>query len=186
MEKLILIQSELNAPKTLYNKFGNYNYRSAESILEAVKPLLQANNCCLTLSDELVNIGERYYIKATATFVHGDFVKEVTAFAREEEIKKGMDGSQITGASSSYARKYALNGLFLIDDVKDSDGTNAHDKELKNEDEGANVAGLIKIVNACKDRASLSKLWNDNKDLHQNADFANAVTQKVKEYPKEK
>ncbi len=123
-EKLIKIQEQLKAPKNQRNNFGNYNYRSCEDIFEAVKPLLKENGLTLRLTDELVNIGERYYIKATAILSDGNDVIENVAYAREEETKKGMDGSQITGASSSYARKYALNGLFLIDDVKDSDATN--------------------------------------------------------------
>jgi len=129
MKELIAIQSELKAPKNQTNNFGGYKYRSAEDILEALKPLLKKYNCYLTLSDELVNIGDRYYIKATATIYSEKQQVSVTAYAREEESKKGMDGSQISGASSSYSRKYALNGLFLIDDTKDSDATNTHDKE---------------------------------------------------------
>jgi len=123
-EKLINIQQTLKAPKNQRNNFGGYNYRSCEDILEAVKPILKENNLTLRLNDELVQIGERYYIKATAILTDGKEQIINTAYAREEETKKGMDGSQITGASSSYARKYALNGLFLIDDVKDSDATN--------------------------------------------------------------
>lgn len=133
MQELIEIQIELKAPKGQYNSFGKYNYRNAEDILEALKPLLKAKNCILVLSDEIVNIGERYYIKATATIIKGDVKVVVNGYAREEESKKGMDGSQVTGASSSYARKYALNGLFLIDDTKDSDTANTHDKEPKKE-----------------------------------------------------
>lgn len=124
LEKLLKIQSELKVPKNQKNDFGNYNYRSCEDILEAVKPLLKEQELILRLDDELVNIGERYYIKATAILTDGNEVIQNTSYAREEESKRGMDGSQITGASSSYARKYALNGLFLIDDVKDSDSTN--------------------------------------------------------------
>jgi len=124
MQELIEIQAELKAPKGQYNSFGKYNYRNAEDILEALKPLLKAKDCLLVVSDELVNIGERYYIKATATIIKGDLKVVVNGYAREEESKKGMDGSQVTGASSSYARKYALNGLFLIDDTKNSDDTN--------------------------------------------------------------
>ena len=137
MKKLLLIQSELKAPKGQFNNFGKYKYRSCEDIVEAVKPLLKNHDCLLTISDELVNIGERYYIKATAkiTDLESKESEIVTGYAREEETKKGMDGSQITGASSSYARKYALNGLFAIDDTKDSDSTNKHDgrslEELK-------------------------------------------------------
>jgi uncharacterized protein (DUF3820 family) len=122
--KLLNIQKELKAPKNQRNSFGNYNYRSCEDIFEAVKPLLQENGLILTISDELEQIGERYYVKAKAVLTDGKDLIMNTAYAREEETKKGMDGSQITGASSSYARKYALNGLFLIDDVKDSDSTN--------------------------------------------------------------
>jgi hypothetical protein len=129
MEQLIKIQEELKAPKNQRNNFGNYNYRSAEDILEAVKPLLSKYKCYLTITDSVELIGTRFYIKATARFSNGKDTIEVIAFAREEETKKGMDGSQITGASSSYARKYALNGLFLIDDTKDADATNTHDKE---------------------------------------------------------
>lgn len=134
LKKLCAIQGALKAPKNQRNNFGGYNYRSAEDILEAVKPLLQQYKCVLSLSDELVQIGERYYIKATAALYDADEVYDnnpctVTAFAREEADKKGMDGSQITGASSSYARKYALNGLFAIDDTKDSDATNTHGKD---------------------------------------------------------
>lgn len=123
-DKLLKIQQELKAPKNQRNDFGKYNYRSCEDIFEAVKPLLKDNELTLRLNDELVQIGERYYIKATAILSDGKEEILNTAYAREEENKKGMDGSQITGASSSYARKYALNGLFLIDDVKDSDTTN--------------------------------------------------------------
>ena len=123
-EKLLNIQSKLKAPKGQTNKFGGYKYRSCEDIFEAVKPLLKEEGLTLRTTDELVLIGDRYYIKATAILSDGkEFIQNV-AYAREEETKKGMDGSQITGASSSYARKYALNGLFLIDDVKDSDTTN--------------------------------------------------------------
>ncbi|WP_198587304.1 ERF family protein [Escherichia coli] len=125
-KKLWTIQQTLNAPKNQRNNFGGYNYRSAEDILEAVKPLLQ--NITLTVSDEIVLIGNRYYVKATATLSDGEDVIAVTAYAREEESKKGMDASQLTGATSSYARKYALNGLFCIDDAKDPD-TDAYAKQ---------------------------------------------------------
>lgn len=125
MKELIAIQSELKAPKSQFNKFGGYKYRKAEDILEAVKPLLAKQKCTLTITDDVVLIGNRIYVKATATIKNekGEF-ETTTGWAREEETKKGMDGSQITGASSSYARKYALNGLFAIDDNADSDATN--------------------------------------------------------------
>ena len=125
MKELISIQSELKAPKSQYNKFGGYKYRKAEDILEAVKPLLAKQKCTLIITDDVVLIGNRIYVKATATIKNEKGECETTTgWAREEETKKGMDGSQITGASSSYARKYALNGLFAIDDNADSDTTN--------------------------------------------------------------
>lgn len=125
MKELIVIQSELKAPKSQFNKFGGYKYRKAEDILEAVKPLLNKQKCTLTITDDIVMVGNRIYVKATATIKNekGEY-ETTTGWAREEETKKGMDGSQITGASSSYARKYALNGLFAIDDNADSDTTN--------------------------------------------------------------
>ena len=126
-EKLGAIQQALNAPKSQFNSFGNYKYRSCEDVLGAVKPLLSEYKCVLLLKDDLDSNGSRIYIKATATIVDCDKPEDsvtVTAFAREEETKKGMDASQVTGAASSYARKYALNGLFCIDDNKDSDYTN--------------------------------------------------------------
>lgn len=125
MKELIAIQSELKAPKSQFNKFGGYKYRKAEDILEAVKPLLAKQKCTLIITDDVVLIGNRIYVKATATIKNEKGECETaTGWAREEETKKGMDGSQITGASSSYARKYALNGLFAIDDNQDSDVNN--------------------------------------------------------------
>lgn len=121
MNKLQEIQHRLKAPKGQYNSFGKYKYRSCEDILEAVKPILNEVGCTLTLSDDVVLIGDRFYIKATAHLKGEDTNEVVVAYAREEEEKKGMDGSQITGTASSYARKYALNGLFCIDDTKDAD-----------------------------------------------------------------
>ena len=123
MKKLVNIQSELKAPKGNFNSFGKYKYRSCEDILEAVKPLLSKYKCVLILSDDIVQVGERYYIKATATLTDTETGESITnsALARESQEKKGMDDSQITGTASSYARKYALNGLFAIDDTKDAD-----------------------------------------------------------------
>lgn len=131
-EKLSKIQNELKVPKNQRNSFGNYNYRSCEDILEALKPLLLEYKCILVIGDTIEQIGERYYVKAQATIkdVEGEAEIFINAYAREEETKKGMDGSQITGASSSYARKYALNGLFGIDDTKDSDTTNTESKTI--------------------------------------------------------
>ena len=121
--KLLAIQTELKAPKSQYNNFGKYKYRNCEDILESLKPILAKNKSTITISDDVVSVGNRIYIRATAKIVDtetGESV-ETTAYAREEESKKGMDGSQLTGSSSSYARKYSLNGLFAIDDTKDSD-----------------------------------------------------------------
>lgn len=152
MEKLAKIQRELKATKDQYNDFGKYAYRSAESILEAVKPLL--DGAILKLSDELVCLGEggnmRFYIKATATFKDGDFIETATAYAREPLTKKGMDESQITGTASSYARKYALNGLFCIDDNKDDD-TNEHRKEV----ESTQKSSVEDICNGIKEKMTL-------------------------------
>lgn len=115
------IQHKLKAPKGQYNSFGKYNYRSCEDILEGVKPLLKEHNLALLIDDEIVQIGERYYVKATAKITDGREIISATAYAREPDTKKGMDESQITGATSSYARKYALNALLCIDDTKDAD-----------------------------------------------------------------
>ena len=125
-EKLIAIQSELKAPKSQYNNFGKYAYRNCEDILESLKPLLKEHKSTIYISDEIVTVLERFYVKATVTFIDAETGEKIinTAYAREEEDKKGMDGSQVTGSSSSYARKYALNGMFAIDDTKDSDFTN--------------------------------------------------------------
>ena len=122
IKNLVNIQNELKAPKSNFNSFGKYRYRSAEDILTAVKPLLAKYCCTMTITDEVVFIGGRFYIKATATITDEEGNTEsVSAFAREDESKKGMDGSQITGTASSYSRKYCLNGMFLIDDTKDAD-----------------------------------------------------------------
>jgi hypothetical protein len=129
--KLVEVQSKLKAPKSQFNKFGNYAYRNCEDILEALKPLLNEVKAIINISDDVVLVGERYYIKATVKFICAETgeIIEASAMAREEENKKGMDSSQLTGSTSSYARKYALNGLFAIDDTKDSDTTNTHNKD---------------------------------------------------------
>ena len=135
-EKLMNIQSELKAPKGQRNSFGNYNYRSCEDILEAVKPLLAKHQAALTISDSIELIGARFYVKATAKLVDvvdGTMI-ENTAYARESESKKGMDDSQLTGATSSYARKYCLNGLFAIDDTKDADTNEYHEQQKKQQE----------------------------------------------------
>lgn len=157
-EKLAKIQAELKAPKDLFNKFGNYHYRSAESILEAVKPLL--DGAILTMCDDIVLVGDRYYIKATATFTDGNFTLSTTAFAREPNDKKGMDDSQITGTASSYARKYALNALFCIDDAKDADTDEYHEqtKETKPEVKKT-IAEYMALIDNCEDEQAINRLF---------------------------
>ena len=144
-EKLIAIQSELKAPKSQYNNFGKYAYRNCEDILEALKPLLKEHKSTIYISDEIVTVLERFYIKATVTFIDAETGESITntAYAREEESKKGMDGSQVTGASSSYARKYALNGMFAIDDTKDSDFTNT---TVKGDNTGLSEAQIKRLL----------------------------------------
>ena len=158
--KLHEIQQKLKAPKNQFNAFGKYNYRNCEDILEAVKPLL--GESALTISDEVVQIGERYYVKATATFYEGagktQDIHTVTAYAREAADRKGMDESQITGATSSYARKYALNGLFLIDDTKDAD----HDDNSKPVQKPPQYQVIPAATKAAAgDKATIKKLLAD-------------------------
>lgn len=184
--KVIAVQSKLKAPKSQYNGFGKYNYRSCEDILEAVKPLLVEQGLLLTIQDDVVQVGERYYIKATATISDGENSIDSIAFAREEETKKGMDGSQVTGASSSYARKYALNGLFCIDDNKDSDTTNVGQKAAKTEEKEENPL-LDMAVNDARNAYSLNELreiWTNHPNLHNNARFKVAVNQRKAELEK--
>lgn len=141
-EKLLNIQSELKAPKNQTNNFGRYNYRSCEDILEAVKPILKKEKCVVIVNDEIEHVDNRFYVKATVSLVDvesGEIIAS-SAYAREEENKKGMDSSQVTGASSSYARKCALNGLFAIDDTKDSDVTNSREEN----ESSASQQSLIK------------------------------------------
>ena len=160
MEALKNIQQKLKAPKSQRNNFGNYNYRSCEDILEAVKPLLEKEDATLLLSDELVQIGDRYYVKATAKFIQGNETIETTAYAREAEIKKGMDESQITGTASSYSRKYALNGLFLIDDTKDAD-TDEYAKSTSRASSSnkVNFKEVREKLSEITDMTELNKYW---------------------------
>lgn len=179
MKELIDIQRRLKAPKSQFNKFGNYAYRSCEDILEALKPLLSEHECQLSISDEIILIGERYYIKAIVTLTNtkGDTVRS-TAYAREPEDKKGADASQITGMSSSYARKYALNGMFLIDDNKDAD-------YLPSKEE---IEKAVAAAKAAKTVEEVTTVWNDNVKLHANDTFKNAVAirgQQLKEKKKD-
>lgn len=166
-EKLMRVQTELKAPKNLFNSFGKYKYRNAEGICEAVKPFLKKEGLALTLSDEMVEVGGRVYLKATATLLDltadsGQVNKlSVTAFAREAEKKAGMDDSQITGTASSYARKYALNGLFLLDDTKDAD-TDEYKVQAEEKAKVENTENSV--ISEVKIKALLSRCSNEGVD----------------------
>ena len=176
MKELIQIQTQLRAPKSQYNKFGGYAYRSCEDILNAVKPLLADTKTFITLNDEVVLIGTRYYIKATATIFNSDGQSvSVSAMACESEPLKGMTAAQTTGATSSYARKYALNGLLAIDDAKDDDTLNTHDKGTKakaktqapaQDDNRADEEAAINAINAAATRAELNQVWSNIKSTN--------------------
>ena len=157
--KLNEIQTKLNVPKNQTNAFGKYKYRSAEDILAALKRALEDHNLVLLITDEILLIGDRYYVKATARLTDGNEVIETTALAREPESKKGADDSQVTGATSSYARKYALNGMFAIDDTPDADATNTHGKQASNDYDAdgypANARVLIDVMKGSGDIESL-------------------------------
>ena len=174
-QALLNIQSELKAPKNQFNQFGKYYYRNCEDILEAVKPLLKKEGCTLYIQDEIVKIDDRYYVKAKVTLVNIESGETIstTAYAREEESKKGMDSSQVTGASSSYARKYALNGLFCIDDTKDSDTTNDGKDKAKEESENEEVKRLEKAIN------SIAKLV---KQLQENGVEKGIIVETIKQH----
>ena len=195
-EKLNHIQANLNAPKNLYNSFGKYKYRNLEGIFEGIKPLLKETGCTITVSDEIVCVNEMNYIKATATLSNGtDDNISVTGWARESVSKKGMDDSQITGSTSSYARKYAMNGLFAIDDTKDADSmdnsthvttkktTKAPNKVKQNEpltdSQKAKVLDLIKKVE--KGYGASVTLSLNNGKIHQGnyKDCIKALTDKT-------
>ena len=171
-EKLAAIQRELKAPKGQFNSFGKYKYRSCEDILEALKPVLSKNGCVVVLSDSVEQVGDRFYICATATITDYETHEQVhnTAFAREDTDKKGMDGSQITGTASSYARKYALNGLFLIDDTKDADTDAYHEQTTgeKHKEEPKIAAATAKanevkklLVKISGDKTIAQQVWNE-------------------------
>lgn len=196
MKELITIQSELKAPKSQFNKFGGYKYRKAEDILEAVKPLLAKQKCTLIISDDIVMIGNRIYVKATSTIKNEKGECETTTgWAREEETKKGMDGSQITGASSSYARKYALNGLFAIDDNADSDITNTDQQDnthhlaaqqtaqaqQQSQYHPDNLAEALEMVKRCVNRDNIKWVMGTYMSFNSNALFMQALSDKRKE-----
>ena len=171
MKELIAIQSELKAPKSQFNKFGNYNYRSCEDILEGVKPLLSKHNAVLTINDDVRLIGERVYVVSTATLTVKDNSVSATGWAREPEQQKGMSDPQVTGSASSYARKYALGGLFCIDDTKDADATNKHEvKETKPKPNTITKAQVIMALKAAKDQKTLATKWAKTTELGYNTD----------------
>lgn len=170
MKELIAIQSKLKAPKSQVNKFGGYKYRSAEDILEAVKPILHETNCILTITDDIIEVAGRVYVKATARLINSEgLIIETSASAREEESKKGMDASQITGAASSYARKYALNGLFCIDDTKDADAV-------------VNIDAIVEKIKQATTTEQLKQIWESfsNNDTPDQV-LRKAVVQRGKE-----
>lgn len=182
ISELVLIQTSLKAPKSQRNAFGGYNYRSCEDILEAVKPLLLKTNSSLTISDDIVEVGGRIYVKATATLhtPSGTFTNQ--AFAREPISKKGMDDSQITGTASSYARKYSLNGLFAIDDTKDADALNVNKEYTQPADPLQEAFEILKpeIENA-PSREYLDMIHAKNAALHNYAPYRAAMNKRVKE-----
>lgn len=181
MKELMEIQSKLNVPKMLRNNFGGYNYRSAELILEAVKPLLKENGCTLTIVDDIVQVGDRFYIKATATIKNEKGETECTsAFAREPLSKKGQDDSQVTGAASSYARKYALDGLFCIDDTKDADALNVN-KEYTQPASDPNLDMVIANIKVASSIEELSRIWNECYAYQSNKAFVSALTNRKKQ-----
>ena len=181
IEKLVLIQSELKAPKGQTNKFGNYKYRSCEDILEALKPLLKTQGLLLSITDELVTQGARYYIKATVIVTDGVDRWSTDGWAREEEVKKGMDSSQITGASSSYARKYALNGLFGIDDTKDSDATNDGNLLDTSIPKLENLEFALYEIKLAKNQEGLKAIWAKHLAHQNNELFLEAMKAKKAE-----
>lgn len=193
LRELVYIQTRLKAPKSQRNSFGGYNYRSCEDIMEAVKPLLAETNCSLTVSDDIVQVSDRIYVKATATLrtPNGEEYKN-TAYAREPLSKKGSDESQVTGAASSYARKYALNGLFCIDDTKDADALNTTQPETKKpaqapkadlfNDELDEAFQLIKPnIESAPSKQYLKDLHAKNPGLHDYKPFKDAMNKRFKE-----
>lgn len=181
LSKLIAVQTELKAPKSQFNKFGGYAYRNCEDILEAVKPLLRQYGLSLVITDSVVMVGERFYLKATATIFDENGSMTNEALAREEDTKKGMDGSQVTGSASSYARKYALNGLLCIDDNKDADFTQKPEskpaKPLKEVSREPNIlTEAIKEVASAKSEEELKAVVEKYRaNLGKNVQFVKVV-----------
>ena len=195
-EKLMRIQTEIKAPKNLYNSFGKYHYRNAEGICEAVKPYLEKEKCALTLKDEIVEVGGRIYVKAIAKLYdcETDGYFETTAYARESLEKKGMDDSQITGTASSYARKYALNGLFLLDDTKDADTDEykqqieADQKKTEEVKKSKPTTAHIKTIQALAEKkgyseANICNLYGKKKFADMTFEEWNDACTKLNKYP---
>ena len=183
MKELINIQADLKAPKNQRNSFGGYNYRSAEDILEAVKPILKKEKCTLIISDEIVSIADRVYVKATAILKNEKGETEITsAYAREPISKKGQDESQVTGAASSYARKYALNGLFCIDDTKDADALNVNKEYTQqpvpqqSQQPQVSVDTVMKEIAAAKTEQELGAIYYKYPQWQRDANFTGALT----------
>lgn len=182
IERVIAVQSQLKAPKNQRNDFGGFNYRSCEDILEAVKPLLKAEGLCLTITDDIVMIGDRYYVKATATLTDGERSLPNQAFAREPEERAKMDESQVTGSASSYARKYALNGLFAIDDTKDADALNNGQDAANGKDFDKVKAKAIAEARNAADIPSLNAVYKRHeKALGKDTDFLTECTTRKKQ-----
>lgn len=162
MERLLRIQQELKAPKAQFNAFAKYKYRSCEDILEALKPILAKNNCVIILNDKIISLANRVYVEATATLygVDGKAIASASASAREEEFQKGKDASQITGSASSYARKYALNGLFGIDDTKDADTMDNRQQAAPQAQAPVADKLVVARVKKCKTHKELNALWH--------------------------
>lgn len=196
-ESLRKVQSELKAPKSQYNSFGKYSYRSCEDILEAVKPLLDKYEATVSITDEVVLVGDRVYVKATATFIDKDGkIIQSSAFAREPLARKGMDEAQVTGATSSYARKYALNGLFLIDDNKDADTDESrNESEARSKISGSDTP-KVQRPNYSEEQIAKMKKWTDGTFTEEElaefrkrccgADYADAIEDINGEYEKRK
>lgn len=197
MEALIKIQSELKANKSQYNSFGKYYYRSCEDILEALKPLLTKYNATMYITDEVVEVGGRVYVKATTTISDGKESISVSAYAREPETRKGMDDAQVTGATSSYARKYCLNGLFAIDDSKDADTEeNKTECEERSKSESGSNTPKVQRPNYSAEQLEKMKKWSDGTFTEEElaefrkrclgADYADAIEDINGEYEKRK
>ena len=181
-ERLIAVQSQLKVPKNQYNDYGGFKYRSCEDILEAVKPLLQKEGLYITIADDIVVIGERFYVKATATLSDGENAISNHAFAREDAAKKGMDGSQVTGTASSYARKYALNGLLAIDDTKDADALNNGQDAANGKDFDKGKAKAIAEARKAPSIAALNAIYKKYETRYgKDTDFLNECTTRKKQ-----